>query len=185
MKLQGIEWRDFKLTSHDNIEFTQTCAWVGSDMLDECKQYLLPLRLPSHSEVVSDSWALRPSSTKRPILQANFSKAQGLIVKLSAYEGVGNSFGRILLDPEQAGLLVLVSYGVAGNPEGNRWEEIIFVHTGKVPLIFTIDYTSGERKQVIISDGEYEACPKLSGRLISVRDQAVKRWITEVSSAKA
>lgn len=143
MKIYNIRSKDFILPYG-----VQNCAWVGSEG-DRCKQYLIPIRKPEGEEVRDDEWMIKPSSTGRPVLQANAGPAPGLIIRISAFDLPGKVIGRILI---LSGDVRLVSNGIA-RFDDSIFEEALFI--AQANSVFEVWYTSG-RNATIFVDKDYE-----------------------------
>lgn len=179
MKIQNIEWRDFAL-KHGK----QLCAWVGTEG-DGCKQYLVPVRFPLKDEKIEeDGWGIRPSRNKRPILQANAEPgSQGLIFKVSSYTGIGKSYGHIYV-VDGGGQLTLLSFGICGNPEGNKWEEAIIIANNfdkQIRLLVTPTVAPDlllyiDRDGIVVDNKLEETALASKAATIHVHDPKIKRW---------
>lgn len=143
MKIHNIRIKDFLLPYG-----VQTCTWVGSEG-DGCKQYLIPIRKPEGEHVRDNEWMIKPSSTGRPILQANVDTVAGLIILLSSFDLPGKLLGRILV---LSGDVKLVSNGVA-RFEDSVFEEALFI--AQADSVFEVWYTSGRNSNILV-DKNYE-----------------------------
>lgn len=172
MKLYDVKSRDFLLPYG-----VQDCVWVGSEG-DRCKQYLIPVRRPEGEAVRDDEWMIKPSSTGRPILQANAGPAPGLIIRISAFDMPGKAIGRILV---HLGEVRLVSNGIGRFGE-SLFEEALFIAQKKDT--FEVWYTSG-RNATIVIDENYDALsstfygfPPVNDKplLLSLNSAGLRKW---------